>query len=311
MNRQALLRALCFSMILALSFSIPANGQKSKHKEIAAGTPVLWQDPGDISTRNLFLGPGGPDMQPDLSRVIFIGDQTGGHSKKYRVEDGAGRTWVAKLGKEAQSETAATRLLWAIGYETEITYLAREVVIEGKSAFNNVRFEARPEGVKRLGNWMWDANPFSNSLEFQGLKVMMLIFDNWDIKDSNNRILQDRDARGNDELHYVISDLGGTFGKTGDASSRSRNEPEDYAREKFIKGVKRGLVEFNYHGKRGDLFKDITVEQARWVGELLSQLSDLQISDAFRAANYDAAEISLLSEAFKSRIAELTALPRQ
>jgi hypothetical protein len=28
--------------------------------------------------------------------------------------------WVAKIGKEAQSETVAVRLLWGAGYETEV-----------------------------------------------------------------------------------------------------------------------------------------------------------------------------------------------
>src|SRR5205085_5515860 len=115
---------------------------------------------------------------------------------------------------------------------------------------------------------------------------------------------------GDEELQYVISDLGGTFGKTGGALSRTRNEPGDYAKAKFIKGVKHGVVEFSYHGKRGDLFKNITVEQARWVGDMLSRLSDKQINDAFRAANYSAEEISLLSQAFKSRVTELTTLPQ-
>ena len=310
MKRQLLARAICLSIILTLSFSAFAEDKHSKKKK-ADGTPVLWQDTGDINSRDLFNGPGGQEMQPDLSHVTFISNETGGYSKKYRVQDGAGRTWVAKVDKEAQPETAATRLLWAIGYKTEITYLVPEVTIEGKGAFRNVRFEARPKGVKRLDNWMWATNRFAGSRELQGLKVMMLIFDNWDIKDENNRVLRVRHADGGDEeLQYVISDLGGTFGKTGGALSRTRNEPGDYAKAKFIKGVKHGVVEFSYHGKRGDLFKNITVEQARWVGDMLSRLSDKQINDAFRAANYSAEEISLLSQAFKSRVTELTTLPQ-
>jgi hypothetical protein len=312
MKRQSLSRAVCLSIMLTLSFSALAEDKKSKKKHAATGTPVLWQDPGDISGRDLFYGPGGEAGQPDLSRVTFIRDETGGYSKKFRVRDGAGRTWVAKLSNEAQPETAATRLVWAIGYKTEITYLVPQVTIEGKGTFKSVRFEARPEGVKRLDNWMWGVNPFFGSREYQGLKVMMVLLDNWDIKDENNKILRVRDAEsGSDELDFIISDLGATFGKTGGAFSRTRNEPEDYAKAKFIKGVKKGRVEFHYNGKRGDLFKDITIEQAHWLGELLSRLSDQQINDAFRAASYSQAEISLLSQAFKSRITELMTLPQQ
>jgi len=311
MKRQLLARAICLSIILTLSFSAFAEDKHSKKKK-ADGTPVLWQDPGDINSRDLFNGPGGQEMQPDLSHVTFISNETGGYSKKYRVQDGAGRVWVAKLSNEAQAETAATRLVWAVGYKTEITYLVPEVTIEGKGTFKNVRFEARPKGVKRLENWMWATNPFYGSREFQGLKVIMVMLDNWDIKDENNKILRVRDEAGEGhELQYIISDLGATFGKTGGAFSRTRNEPADYAKAKFIKGVKHGRVEFVYNGKRGDLFKDITLEQAHWAGELLARLSDQQINDAFRAANYSPEEISLLSQAFKARITELNTLPQQ
>ncbi|HJQ24451.1 MAG TPA: hypothetical protein VKA60_11095 [Blastocatellia bacterium] len=304
--------AICLSLILSLSFTAFAKDNKQKHRRAVTGTPMLWADPGDVSTRDLFYGPGGQAMQPDLSHIRFIREETGGYSKKYRVEDGAGHVWVAKISKESQSETAANRLLWAIGYPTEITYLVPEVTIEGKGTFKNVRFEARPKEVKRLENWMWATNPFYGSREFNGLKVMMVLIENWDIKDTNNRIVHVRnDETGSEELRYIISDLGGTFGKTGGVISRSRNNPEDYAKAKFIKGVKNGKVEFNYNGKRGDLFKDIKVEDARWVGEQLARLSDQQINDAFRAANYSPEEIALLSQAFKSRVSELVSLPQQ
>ncbi|HKP13447.1 MAG TPA: hypothetical protein VJZ91_15105 [Blastocatellia bacterium] len=311
MKRQSLARAVCLSVILTLSFSVFADDKKSKNKH-ARGTPVLWQEPSDISSLNLFYGPGGQEMQPDLSHLTFIREESGGYSKKFRVRDGAGRVWVAKLSKESQPETAASRLVWAMGYKTEICYLVPEVTIDGKGTFRNVRFEARPEDVKRLDNWMWAANPFYGSREFQGLKVLMVLLDNWDIKDTNNRILRVGDAgAGDGELQFIISDLGATFGKTGGALSRTRNEPGDYAKTKFIKGVKHGRVEFVYNGKRGDLFKDITVEQARWVGDMLSRLSDQQINDAFRAANYSPEEISMLSRAFRQRVTELTTLPQQ
>ena len=44
-------------------------------------------------------------MKPDLSRITFVKEEKGGYSKKYRVKDGQGRTWVAKLGKEASGNT--------------------------------------------------------------------------------------------------------------------------------------------------------------------------------------------------------------
>src|SRR5690349_7650242 len=155
MKNQSLAKALSALIILALSVLVFADDDKKSKSKHARGTPVFWTDPGDISSRNLFYGPGGQEMQPDLSHITFIREETGGYSKKYRVRDGAGHVWVAKLGKEAQPEIAATRLIWAMGYPTEICYLVPSVTIEGKGTFHNVKFEARPDGVKRLDNWMW------------------------------------------------------------------------------------------------------------------------------------------------------------
>ena len=36
------------------------------------GTPVFWQEPTDIASRNLLLGAGGEAMKPDVSRLTFI-----------------------------------------------------------------------------------------------------------------------------------------------------------------------------------------------------------------------------------------------
>ncbi|MGI8836831.1 MAG: hypothetical protein ACR2H4_09360 [Pyrinomonadaceae bacterium] len=116
------------------------------------------------------------------------------------MRDGAGNEWVAKIGKEAQPDTAANRLLWAIGYETEIAYLVPHLSIIGKGEFDNVRLEARLKDVKRTGEWKWEANPFNGKPELQGLKIMMALINNWDIKDSNNQILATRGPTTGGEL---------------------------------------------------------------------------------------------------------------
>jgi len=155
-------------------------------------------------------------MKPDLREITFLEETKGGYSgTKYRIRDGAGREWVAKISKEAQSEVAALRLLWAAGYETEINYLVPRLTIPGKGTFEDVRLEARPASEKRVGEWKWKQNPFAGKREFQGLKIMMLLLENWDIKDSNNEIIQ---VKGTNRLRYVVSDLGATFGKTGGRS---------------------------------------------------------------------------------------------
>lgn len=299
--------------VLLMAFALPALAQSEKQKKsMPVGTPVLWRDPGPIESRNLLLGAGGEAMKPDLRRVTFIEKKTGGYSTKYRVKDAAGNEWVAKLGKEAQPDTAANRLLWAMGYETEIAYLIPRLTIEGKGTFENVRLEARPKHIDRTIDWKWEDNPFTGTPQFQGLKVMMVLINNWDIKDSNNEILATRNQRtGQSELLYIISDLGGSFGKTGGFLSRSRNKPGDFVKADFIESVKGNIIDFNYGGKSKKLFDNITTSDAKWIGGLLARLSDKQIKDAFRAANYLPEEVERLSRAVRQRIEALNSVSTQ
>lgn len=290
----------------------PQSRRNSKDDTSLKGTPVLWRDHGDASALDLFRGTG---MRPDLRRLTFLKEEKGGWSTKYRVRDASGRVWVAKIGKEAQSETAAARLLWAAGYMTEMVYLAPRATIPGRGTFTNVRFEARPENIKRSGDWKWDENPFAGTRELQGLKVLMVLLNNWDTKDENNIILEVDGRRGR-ELRYAISDLGATLGDTGKwpllwRFTRSRNDPEGYRGDKLIDEVKDdGHVDFEFSGKKRGMFNDITVEEARWAGGLLARLSDRQLADAFRAANYTPAQIRTLTRAARSRIDQLVRLRR-
>ena len=300
---------------MAMLLTSTIQGQKSKKSHPKPipndAKPVLWHEPTDIASRDLFLGSGGEAMKPDLSKVTFVADETRSYSKKYRVRDGAGNEWVVKVGPEAQSETAATRLIWAAGYFADITYLVPHVDIEGKGSFDNARFEARPKGQKRLGQrWDWSKNPFVGTNELQGLKVLMALINNWDIQNHNNNILLVTDeSTGEKEARYFDTDLGASFGKEGRFIGHTRNRPDQYVADtKFITGAEHGMVRFDYKGKNKHLINDITVAQAKWLGNILSQLSDQQISDAFRAANYSPEQIEALTRVVKARINELVSL---
>jgi len=264
---------------------------------------IMWE-PVSISERDVYWGPGGKEMQPVLANSKYLERQTGGNNLKHRIQDGAGRVWIAKIADESQPETAAVRLLWAIGYKTEINYLVPKLEVKSIGNYKNVRFEARPDNIKRLDRWSWTDNPFVGTNEFEGLKIMMAMLNNWDLKDENNVILKD-----GSQHYYVISDLGASFGKLSDKSEgrsgRSVNKPEDYAGSKFIKQVRDGMIEFDYRGKAENLVKTVKVEHGRWLADLLLQLTDKQIEDAFRAANYKAEDVKLLAAAFKMRIDEL------
>ena len=310
-NSSRRLISAVLGLVIVLSGAVILGQKKSQDKKEKQTLPdapaVLWREPTDIASRDLFLGPGGEAMKPDLSHVTFIGLQTGGHTKKWRVHDGAGHDWVVKFGNEAQPETAASRLVWAAGYYTDIDYFVPKVNIEGKGLAKNVRFEARPKTLKRYDyEWDWDENPFKGTNELQGLKVLMVLLNNWDLKNSNHRVLLLKDQN---ELQYIVSDLGVAFGKTGNSITHNRNRPNEYVKTKFVKNVDGNNILFDFHATHDQMLGNVTVGQARWIGQILSQLSDKQISDAFRAANYAPEEIDILTKTVRARIDELANLP--
>jgi len=268
-----------------------------------SGQPVMWEA-AQISKRNLYDGPGGGEMKPDFSHAKFIGDQAGGNNLKYRIADTTGHVWVVKMADESQPEVAAVRLLWAIGYPTEINYIVPKMSMGSKGSFKNVRAEARPTGVTRAARWAWESNPFTGSREFDGLKLMMAMFNNWDLKDENNVVLQ-KDGRS----FYAIADLGSSFGRganaVGGRSGRSVNKPIDYLNSGFINSVKNGVVQFEFKTYNDRFLQGVRVENARWLAGLLKQLSDAQIQDAFRAANYSPEDVTTLTKGFENRIRQL------
>ncbi len=293
---------------------------------------TLWREPSDIRSRDLFYGIGGRQHLPG-NTFTFIKEDKGGTNPKFEVKDENGVTWKVKLGLEAQSETAATRLVWAVGYFTDEDYYLPEIQVSGLKklsrssslvgANGNVS-KARLERVfddTESTPWNWFNNPFARSREMNGLRVMMALINNWDLKADNNRLVM----RGGAEPRFIVSDLGATFGRTGDHLVRSRNNVVDFITSKFIKKVDPEEVDFVLNSRPHPFLffnlpyyiertrmeriaKDIPRTDAKWIGGLLNDLSNQQLNDAFRAAGYSASDVGALAGKVRSRIIELNGL---
>jgi len=72
-----------------------------------------------------------------------------------------------------------------------------------------------------------------------------------------------------------------------------------------LEKVKGDRVQLHYGGKNRGLFNNISVRDAEWVAAFLAQLSDRQLQDAFRAANYTPAQINMLTQTVRYRTNEL------
>lgn len=292
----------------------------------AAAEPLLWEEPTDIEQRDLFYGPGGPHGAPDpKARFKFLQKVTTGTQKKIIVKDESGREWTVKFGPEAKPETTAARLMWAAGYHADQDYFVSEARIEGyeEPIVRDVRFERRDDGSKEVGNWSWETNPFIGTPELEGLKVLVALLKNWDLKTSNNKIAVLAKPNGKIRRVYYISDLGATLGATGSflnqvpflsdlppsrtlGSKKGKGDADAFSKEAFIKEVREGEVVFNHERKRGKkLVKGISVENARWIGNLLARLSDKQLADAFRAGGFTESETATYVRTMRERIGQL------
>jgi hypothetical protein len=298
---------------------------------------ILWSNPTNIRSRNLFYGPGGRQGEPK-GQFKFIKEDLDGTNPKFDVRDAAGSKWKVKLGVEAQPETAATRLLWAVGFVANENYFLFDLrvadmpthlqrgqnLVRPNGHIPSVRLQ-KPPGNKKLGIWSWKNNPFTGTREFNALRVMMALLSNWDLKDVNNAVYSDQE-RPALEL-YEVSDVGSSFGRTGETYSRrsSKNNLPAYRKSKFIAKITPEYVNFNFPTHLPYLYifnfhlffsqkrlhwvgQHIPRSDARWIGSLLGELSPEQIRDAFRAAGYSPDQVEGYATTVQARIAELQRL---
>jgi hypothetical protein len=323
-------------MFLMLSASLTAQKKdKDKEKENAANLPlVIWRDPGNVASLNLLYGAGGKDHAPDPNgKFTFIKEDAQGTSPKFDVKDDQGVEWKVKLGQEPQSETAATRLMWAAGYFVDEDYYLEQFRVIGMpklqrgenfvsadGTVHKARLKRKVKGTKKLGAWDWFQNPFLDKEEFNGLRVMMALLDNWDLKDVNNAI---EETAG--ERRYLVTDLGATFGKTGGPAARSKSVLKDYEDSKLVEKATPEYVDLVMNSRPSVLSainvpnyqtrahmeavtKHIPRADVKWLAQRLAQLSEEQIRDCFRAAGYTPEEVEGYTRAVRKRIAELSAL---
>ena len=301
---------------------------------------ILWSDPGDIGSKNLFWGPGGEERQPKLP-VEFQKEDQLGTSPKFDVHDAAGKKWGAKMGLEPRPETAASRLMWAVGYLGNETYYYPKLPVEKmpatlrrgqqyltpKGEVLNVRLQRHPEHLKRVGKWNWRKNQFYGTREFNGLRVMMALIGNWDLKDDNNAIFENEKKPG--PQIYAVSDVGTAMGTPGKSYTdpMSKGNLAVYRRTKLIAHIHKDHIDLNFpkcppfvelfEFEWGFYFHQIRLRwvgkhiprgDAKWIGSLLGKLSPDQIRDAFRAGGYSELETNVYTDAVLSRIHELNSL---
>ncbi|HEY2170834.1 MAG TPA: hypothetical protein VGJ30_14500 [Candidatus Angelobacter sp.] len=305
-------------------------------KDSSSAAPAIWHDPGDIKSKDLLNGPGGEKHHPQLP-VKFLKEDKHGQNSKFDVEDANGTKWKAKLGIEAQPEVVATRLLWAIGYFTNENYFIPNLEVKelpdhlhrgqghviSPGHLDGARLQRHRGKEKKEANWNWRHNPFVGTREFNGLRVMMALLSNWDLKDGNNAIFTDKEG----QQQYLVTDVGTAFGASGTryTEAGSKNNLKAYRESKFVGKVMPTYVDFNFPRYPPPIHiidpphyfhlvhmrwvgNRVPRADAKWLGSLLAQLTTDQILDAFRAGGYPPDKAAAFTKVVQSRIAELNQL---
>ncbi len=299
----------------------------------------LWIAPAHIESRDLIYGMGSADRRPAAAEYTFVEEDTDGVNPKYLVKDAAGVEWKVKLGREAQPEIAASRLMWAAGFYTNEDYFLPSLRIanlpekvRGKNligpggAITNARLRRIREKEKKVGYWKWDESPYRGTREFNGLRTMMAVLNNWDLKDANTAIVDNHNAEpGRPVRMYMASDLGSSFGSTIIEWNQGhvKGNVDEYTTSAFVTAATPQLVSFKvpgdfrlngtfvqylYRRPRQWITRDIPRQDAKWMGDVLGGLSPKQIRDAFQAAGYSVVEADLFARVVERRIAALREL---
>jgi hypothetical protein len=251
----------------------------------------FWEEPTDLETRDLLHGLWGAERAPDPNVTYsFLRPKKQGNNPGVTVTDPDGREWHVKQGTEAQPEVVLSHVLWALGYHQPPVYYLPSFTLADSSGTRTERggrFRLSDASLKNRGPWSWQQNPFVGTPPYQGLLVILVMFNSADLKNENNTVYEVKRTRQDSQWWYAVRDLGSSLGATGRFNPKE-NDPSLFDRRGFITGVSDGYVEFDYGAINKTLVhRRITPGDVRWAMGLLARLTDRQWADAFRGAGYD------------------------
>ncbi|MBY0496162.1 MAG: hypothetical protein K2Y23_18290 [Cyanobacteria bacterium] len=307
--------------IAALSLTIGAGcaGVKVPKASTTPKPPAasLWTEPANLADRDLYYGPWGAEHAPDPNGVFTLVElKHTGVNLGMTVKDDKGREWSVKqsypggLDPEAPVEVVLSRLLSGVGYHQPPIYYLPAFRLKddfGTKVEAGGRFRLKGDSLKEIGNWKWEDNPFVGTMPYQGLIVLLTMFNSTDLKNANNSLYEYRDGDLVQQW-YMPRDLGSALGDTNPIAPR-KGHPDSFEKTPYILGVSNGHVQFAYNGWYKNLTRDrITPEEVAWASDLLGGLTDKQWADAFRAGGYEPAVANRFIAKLKEKIEQGRAL---
>ena len=168
----------------------------------------MWSDPKDLKSRDLFYGPEGrPASRADRSRSkrrIWMGPIPSSWCAMRLASNGRSN-WVWRRGRKPWPRACVGRgllrhrRLLSSRHENRQHAPAKlhrgQKLVEPGGLVHNVRLEAGTQGPKETRQLAVAPRCIHRIAELNGLRVLMAVINNWDLKDVNNAIYQ-VDRRG-------------------------------------------------------------------------------------------------------------------
>jgi hypothetical protein len=288
---------------------------------VPAASQSLWHDPGEIDKIDF------TDMsQAPQSPFTFLREDPSGTQPKLFVRDSRGTTWNVKFGYEVHNECFCWRVVRACGYFAEPSFfvpagefqgykpLARATAsITADGRFHDARFQLRDPEVKFLEdrNWRWDRPPLAGTRELSGLKILIMLFSNWDNKDArvgkggpNTAVFSDHG-----KAIYAFTDWGSGMGRWGsEPGSNTDWNCADFTAQtpEFVKRDARGGAVFGWSGAIDAGFRTgIPAAHVAWLMRYLGRITDVQLAAALQAAGASVADQGCFAKALRQRIEQL------
>jgi hypothetical protein len=313
-----------------LKFLVAAVLSTAAYAQLPSGS--LWRDPGNVAALD-FAGSMAAPVNAPKPPFTFLREDMSGTQPKVFAHDASGSTWNVKFGFEVRPESFCWRVVRACGYFAEPNFFVAAGKFEGfqptkrkdpslhaDGSFIDARFQYRDPDLKFLDdkNWRWDEPPYGGTKELSGLKILIMLFSNWDNKDGrvgaaggpNTAVFQLKKPYGT-RFIYAFTDWGDGFGRLGAIPVRANWQCQAFTEQSatFVRGVEKGLVNFGYDGNINEGFRTgIPASHVAWFMKYLGRITDAQLRTGFSASGASNAEAVCFTAAMRTRIEQLQAV---
>ncbi len=168
--------------------------------------------------------------------------------------------------------------------------------------------QTREENIKSIGPWDFQGLDHAERREVRAAGLLGAWVGWFDSRFENTRLKIVR-VNGGRELRHYFTDLGGGLGKASGVLSRHCECPNDFG-WRFTRPPKpqgRGKMTIPFRIldyqpiEDTEAFRQMTYDDARWMGRLIGQMTELQIVQALIGAGFDCTEVKIFAEKLLSR----------